>query len=1255
MPDRDSPESSPNDTSWQGEAVPTLAALLAEQRGHWQRGERIPVEDYLARHPRLAADAEAALDLITNEVLLRREQGEEVGLAEYLRRFPHWAGPLRAQFEVEAALDHDTQLIADPAAFRPAGPAAGLPPPQLAGYEVLGVLGQGGMGIVYQARQIQLRRLVALKMILAGGHAQPEELARFRIEAEAAARLQHPHIVQVYEVGEAEGRPYIALEFCEGGSLTDQLGGTPLPPHQAAKVLQLLARAIHFAHQRGVIHRDLKPANILLASGGREPPADAVAPGGSRHPLADLIPKITDFGLAKAVEHGALEAEGRMEGPLTRTGMRLGTPSYMAPEQALGKSKMVGRAADVYALGAILYELLTGRPPFRGATEMETLSQVIGAEPVPPRRLQPTVPRDLETICLKCLQKEPGRRYPGADRLAEDLDRFLAQQPIKARPVGRGERLWRWCRRNPALGATGALALAAGVAVVLISILFGIREHRATERIRREQTRTAAALKAAQRLSATLALDRGLTLCEQGDGGRGLLWLAHSLEIAAQADDPHLDRLIRANLSGWQRRLSQLKRILPHGDEVCAVAFSRDGRTLLTGSWDGTARFWDAASGRALGQPLRHQARVTVAAFSPDGKTVLTADERGTAKLWKAATGQPVGQPLPHRGPVLAAAFSPDGNTLVTGSGALGAAWGEARLWSAATGRPLGTPLCHKGPVVAVAFHPRDRIALTGSHDGTAQRWDATTGRALGDSLKHGDPVRAVAFSPDGTTMLTGSGAFEVRRGEARLWSAATGRPIGQPLSHKGAVVGVAFHPRDRIALTGSEDTTAQLWDTVTGKALGAPLKHQHVLRAVAFSPDGRLILTGSGDRQARLWTVPDGKLLCPSLPHEGHVPAVAFSPDGRWILTASIKTARLWQVAADAPSLFCRRQDPGVTALAISRDGKTVLTGSRDGTAQLWSMATGEPLGPPWKGHRQGMVIRNVALSPDGKTALTGSDDSTARVWDVSRNQSIALLRHEGPGAAVWSVAFSPDGKTVATGSADWTARLWSATTGRPIGPPLRHRGPVFAVAFRPDGKALLTGSDDVADRMGEIQWWEVARGGPLGKPLRHQGAVWAVALSRDGRTILSGSWDFTARLWEAATGKPIGSPLEHQFSVNAVALSPDGRTALSGSWDGTARLWDVSTSRQLGPPFRHPLRVTAVVFGPGTRVVLTASGDGLVRLWKVPSPLKGRVKRIVHWAQASTGMELVPGEEVIRLLNAATWQERRRHLDSLGGPPLP
>ncbi len=426
-----------------------FAALIDDQRARWRKGEPVAVEVYLEQNPALAARDDTILDLIYNEVVLREEVGQKPRLDEYLRRFPRWAPQLARKFEGHRAVagstlretrletdkgaedgDQEVQSFESTLEFsqsdelppeRPGSAARrGGPLPRIPGYEVLGELGRGGMGVVYLARQVRLNRPCALKTILAGDHASPEIAIRFLAEAETVARLRHPNIVQIHAIGDHDGLPYIELEYIEGGSLASRLDGTPWAPVRAARLIETVARTVHEAHALGVVHRDLKPANVLLAS--------------------DDTPKLTDFWLAKSLN---------ADSGLTRTETILGSPSYMAPEQADGRAKDVGPAADVYALGAILYELLTGRAPFRAATVLETLEQVKSTDAVPPSRLQPGLPRDLETIALKCLEKEPERRYGSALELAEDLRRFRAGETILAQPVGLLERGLKWVKRRP--------------------------------------------------------------------------------------------------------------------------------------------------------------------------------------------------------------------------------------------------------------------------------------------------------------------------------------------------------------------------------------------------------------------------------------------------------------------------------------------------------------------------------------------------------------------------------------------------------------------------------------------------------------------------------------------------------------------------------------------------------------------------------------------------------------------------------------
>jgi WD40 repeat protein/tRNA A-37 threonylcarbamoyl transferase component Bud32 len=968
------------------------------------------------------------------------------------------------------------------------------------GYEVLDVLGRGAMGVVYRARHLALKRIVALKMIRAGAHADLGERARFRTEAEAVARLQHPNIVQVFDVGEHDGLPYLALEFVEGGALDRRLAGKPQPPREAARLVETLAGAVHLAHSRNVVHRDLKPGNVLLT--------------------ADGTPKVTDFGLAKHLDADAGQ---------TQAGHVLGTPSYMAPEQTGGNSKEVGPAADVYALGAILYECLTGRPPFQGATVLDILEQVRSREPVPPRQLSPRVSHDLETICLKCLRKEPERRYPSARELADDLGRFRRGEAVLAQPPTLryllGKQLGRY-RVPLAVAAAVLLAAVVGVVVAFVQIkaakdeafsaLDREKEARGDAETKEKETNDALTrLREADAKRKVLLSEAARMYCEwserelkQGNERDSLNWMLRAYETAPE-DDPwrHGYRLLIA------AKGQTLERRYLHGKAVRAVAYSPDGRTALTGSADKTARLWDIASGKEIAI-LRHDGEVRAVAYSPDGRTVLTGSADKTARLWDAASGKEL-HTLRHDSDVRAVAFSPDGRTTLTGG-----KWGTVRVWDIASDKELRA-LRHDGEVRAVAYSPDGRTVLTGSADKTARLWDAASGKEL-HALRHRGEVNAVAISPDGRTVLT-----------------------------------------------GDEHEAARLWDAASGKEI-ATLPHDDPVNAVAFSPDGRTALTGSGSvlGRARLWDAASGKPITSLQPYGDPVHAVAFSPDGSTALTGNgggfneeKGEARLWDTASGKEHLALRHHGL-LWAVAFSADGRIALTGSQDKTARLWDAASGKELHTL----RHDGDVRAVAFSPDGRTALTGSADlinhqGEARLWEAASGKELHALRHRGE---VNAVAYSPDGRTVLTGSADKTARLWDAASGKELHT-LRHRGVVNAVAISPDGRTVLTGSADKTARL-----WDAASSKEL-HALRHDGEVRVVAYSLDGRTALTS--DGTARLWDAASGKEIAS-LPQPEIVFAVAYCPDGRTALAGCFENTGWLWALPL-----PTPDEPARVRAWV----------------------------------------------------------------------------
>jgi serine/threonine protein kinase/WD40 repeat protein/Flp pilus assembly protein TadD len=818
----------------------------------WRAGSKTAIDDYLADVPEtgrhaLRAELESLAQELSRssvELTATTASSTAVEAATTAPSSPPTSpipGLAVASADLEVTAARRDQTTADFESSGPIQPDA-WPPNRIryfGDYEIVREIARGGMGIVFEARQVSLKRMVALKMILAGQLADEDAVRRFHTEAEAAANLDHPGIVPIFEVGQHEGQHYFSMGFVDGQSLSQRLAGGPLPPREAADLIRRVSEAIEYAHQRGVIHRDLKPSNILLDANGN--------------------PRVSDFGLAKKVQ-------GDCE--LTGSGQIMGTPSYMPPEQAGGKRGEVGPAAHVYALGATLYCLVTGRPPFQAATAMDTIIQVINDEPVPPRRLNASVPRDLETSILKCLEKAPVKRYFSASALAEDLRRYLASEPNLARPVGPMERAWRWCRRNPAVAGAVGLAATALVVVALLALLYADRQTRlaTSESLRSdeqtrhsdEQAKSAANLKdslaQSKRRLALLNLERGQAACDQGQIGIGLLWMVESLRTATDVADPDWKHAALANLSDWRRHYTGLKGVCTFDGDVTTLALSPNGKTIVTGSQDNTARLWDAVTGLLIGKPLQHRAGnfgvpgawISAVAFRLDGKIVLTASQDRTARLWDAVTGHAIGQPLVHQHVVAAVAYSPDGKTILTGC------WDKAaRLWDATTGLPIGQPIVHQGIVSAVAYSPDGETILTGSWDKTARLWDVATGLPIGQPIVHQDGVGAVAYSPDGKTILTGCGD-----GTARLWDPATGQPIGIPLNHQGNVNAVAFSPDSKTVVTGSTSGpandahtgsaggAARLWDAATGLPL----------YAVAFSPDGKTIATGSHRGLARLW-----------------------------------------------------------------------------------------------------------------------------------------------------------------------------------------------------------------------------------------------------------------------------------------------------------------------------------------------------------------------------------------------------------------
>jgi WD40 repeat protein len=1120
-------------------------------------------------------------DTHLDELVSRWQQGHAAGqdlsAAELCQQNPELLTELEQRLGV---LRHMQQLLAtpDPLATSiqesPSDGHAIAPPPTLPGYEILGELGRGGMGVVYKARQIGLNRLVALKVILDGTHASAPDLHRFRTEAEAIARLQHPHIVQIHEIGEHEGRPFFSLEFCPGGSLDKKLAGNPLTAHEAARLVALLAQAMHTAHEAGVVHCDLKPANVLLAEDG--------------------TPKVTDFGLAKKLG----DAAGQ-----TQSGHILGTPSYMAPEQAAGTSKLIGPTTDVYALGAILYDCLTGRPPFRAASVLETLTQVIADEPAPPTRLNPGTPRDLETICLKCLQKDPKKRYGSAAELAEELERFQKGEPIRARPVGPAERGWRWCRRNPAVAAslfTVALSLLAATG---ISLLFGFRAEWARQdeaaRALSEAAAKQDAEKArheAQRQVIDLCSGSGLTAAQESDHSLALLWFARAVQVAK--DDRQQEQLNRIRFANWLRQVClpegsfTIANFRVRGDRFRTLAFSPDGDYLLATAstedclvWDrphsrfvplpgeaakGVAAAWQPGSGvlavagmdgriRFLAPPafqvqeeLEAAKGVAVLGFSRDGKKLAWGGREG-ARVWNKETRKYVTDLLPHSQPVTALSFSAAGDLLTTSARDL-----QARVFRVeeGTGEPLFPPVPHAGNLsgsnhggqsrIVPRFADADRVLLTVERTGDTHVlvWrSATTGEVLPANVSPPDGgfLGAFAVSPQGNHVV----AFWDHGGrllEARAQDILAAVPTGR---EDAWCEDVAFAEHGKTVVTGGQDGLLRFWSVDDRRNFNLTetlpaVHHPTTVVRVGLSGDGRHAATALWDGRVCLWRLPEGPPPAYAIPLGGRPTALAQSPDRRFFLPRS-----------------------------TSYRGATLLE------TRVYQAETGKSAGPALS---PGGILIDAAFSPDGTRVATASSSAQT---PAQRNE----------------VLFAPDG-------GGGNVQVWDWKSGKRLAGPVPTPGEPRGLAFRPDGKSLAVVCADYRVLLVDPATGTISHHLDPGARSRPQNANfwWSngeARFSPDGRFFVTWELAPAVHVWDSATGQLLHT-LPHNDRVEQAEFNPaEPHLLATGGRDSLVRVWDLESGR-LVSRMPHPNWTGARLgFSPDGKEIISSCTDGMLRVW--------------------------------------------------------